>query len=341
MPSEFSLRQVLACLNISVFDPLVEPALKRACQIEEERKLVVKRNPFYGVFSLIVLQSAALLCFFGLRPYAVSAGVSLILLGSLSFGKTLTAAWRFFFKIYFFAGLFLLAETLFYISPLIVQGMVLLFLLCKALSVNGRESRVLSAFWFFISVLAPFLSGQTVSLFLAIGFFSLIGSAGLLFPLKNLYWREPSIIFAVLPLFVILEYETVWLTRGGAFVDQGNFVMAVMFSVQLLMLIFCLRKDLDPGEIVLSCLAVAGVFFCALFLSGGMAGSAVLFVTAFFTDARVMGRIAIILFSLFLVVFFLSLPISLFAAGLVAALSGIVFGACYLRLKRFVSPEKI
>lgn len=38
MPSEFSLRQVLACLNISVFDPLVEPALKKLAGLMRNRK---------------------------------------------------------------------------------------------------------------------------------------------------------------------------------------------------------------------------------------------------------------------------------------------------------------
>lgn len=74
MPSEFSLRQVLACLNISVFDPLVEPALKKACRIDAEQK-TAKRDPFHNIVSLVVLQAAALICFAGLRPYAVPAGV--------------------------------------------------------------------------------------------------------------------------------------------------------------------------------------------------------------------------------------------------------------------------
>ena len=58
MPSEFSLRQVLACLNISVFDPLVEPALKKACRIDAEQK-TAKRDPFHNIVSLVVLQAAA------------------------------------------------------------------------------------------------------------------------------------------------------------------------------------------------------------------------------------------------------------------------------------------
>lgn len=340
MQPDFSLRQVLACLNVSVFDPLVEPALKRACRIDAECK-EIKEKAFYSVFSLIVLQLAALICFIGLRPYAVFAGICSILLGSICFKKTLSAKWRFFFKIYFFAGSLLLAKTLFNISPLIVQGIVLTILLRAALFANGRETRALLAFWFFVSVAAPFGVDRSVSLFLLLGFFSLVGSAGLFFPLKGLYWREPSIVFAVLPLFIILGYETIGLIENGAVIDQSNLVFAVTFTVQFLTLIFCLRKDLDPGEILLFCLAAGGVFLCALLLSGGLAGSAVLFVTAFFTDARVMGRIAIILFSCFLLVFFLSLPISFLAAGTVAAFSGIAFGICYLRLKRFISQEKI
>lgn len=339
MPSEFSLRQVLACLNISVFDPLVEPALKKACRIDAEQK-TAKRDPFHNIVSLVVLQAAALICFAGLRPYAVPAGVFLVLFGGIAVGKTVSSAWKFFFKIYFLAGLFLLAETTFHFSAFAVPVILLFFLLRDSFGPKGRETRALLAFWFFVSVMAAFGTNQSVSLFLLTGFFSLVGVTGLLFPLKNLYWREPSIIFAVLPLFLVLGYETAVLTGAVFPVDQSGSVLAVTFAAQVLMLIFCLRRDLETGEIILSCLVAAGVFLCALLLSGGLAGSAVLFLTAFFTDARVMGRIAAVLFSCFLIVFFLSLPISLFTAGLVAALSGIVFGLFYLRLKRFALPEK-
>lgn len=339
MPSDFSLRQVLACLNISVFDPLVEPALKKACQIDAEQK-TAKKDPFHNIVSLIILQAAALICFAGLRPYAVPAGVLLVLFGGIAVGKAVSSARKFFFKIYFLAGLFLLAETMSHFSVFAVPGILLLFLLRGAFCPAGRETRALLAFWFFISVMAAFWTNQPASLFLLTGFFSLAGVTGLLFPLKNLYWREPSVIFAVLPLFLVLGYETAVLTGTVLPFDQSGLMLAVTFTAQALMLIFCLRRDLEAGEIVLSCLVAAGVFLCALLLSGGLAGSAVLFLTAFFTDARVMGRIAAVLFSCFLIIFFLSLPISLFTAGLVAALSGIVFGLFYLHLKRFVLPEK-
>lgn len=340
MPSEFSLRQVLACLNISVFDPLVEPALKKACQIDAEQK-TAKRDPFHNIVSLIVSQAAALICFAGLRPYAVFAGVFLVLFGGIGAGKAVSAGWRFFFKVYFWTGLFLLAETLFRFSPFAVPGILLFFLLRGAFCPKGRETRALLAFWFFVSAAAAFWTSGPVSLFLLAGFFSLAGAAGVLFPLKSLYWREPSVIFAVLPLFLILGYEAALLAGTVVPIPQSGFIMAAAFTAEALMLIFCLRGDLETGEIVLSCLVAAGLFSCALLLSGGLAGSAVLFLTAFFTDSRVMGRIAAVLFSCFLIVFFLSLPISLFAAGLVAALSGIVFGLFYLRLKRFALPEKI
>lgn len=148
MPSDFSLRQVLACLNISVFDPLVEPALKKACQIDSEQK-TAKRDPFHNVVSLIVMQVAALICFAGLRPYAVPAGVLLVLFGGVGAAKTGSAASRFFFKVYLLAGLFLLAETVFRFFPFAVPGIVLFFLLRGAFCPTGRETRALLAFWFF------------------------------------------------------------------------------------------------------------------------------------------------------------------------------------------------
>lgn len=339
MPSDFSLRQTLACLNISVFDPLVEPALEQARRIDAEQK-TAKNDPFRNVFSLFVLQAAALICFAGLRPYAVPAGVLLTLTGGLAVGKAGSPAWRFFFKVYFLAGLFLLAETVFRLFPFAVPAFLFLFLSRAVFRRKSREARTLLAFWLFVSVVAAVLPQGAVFLFLSAGLFSLTGVAGLLFPLKNLYWREPSMLFAVLPLFSALGYEAAALAGYVAPVAESGFIAAVLFTAEAFMLVFRLRKDLEAEETVLFSLISAGLFPCALLLSGGLAGSAVLFLTAFFTDSRAMGRIAAALFSCFLAVFFLSLPVSLSAAGTIAAFSGIVFGLLYLRLKRLEPTER-
>lgn len=126
-----------------------------------------------------------MICFAGLRPYAVPAGVFLVLFGGIAVGKTVSSAWKFFFKIYFLAGLFLLAETTFHFSAFAVPVILLFFLLRDSFGPKGRETRALLAFWFFVSVMAAFGTNQSVSLFLLTGFFSLVGVTGLLFPLKT------------------------------------------------------------------------------------------------------------------------------------------------------------
>ena len=341
MSSDFSLRQVLACLNISVFDPLVEPALKKACRIDAEQK-AEKRAPFHNVFSLIVLQVAALICFAGLRPYALPAGIGLVFFCAIALKKATISSWAFFFRVYFLAGLFLLAEILFRSFSFAVPVILLMFLVRSAFVFKSRETRTLLAVWFFISVFALCRTESSFFPLVPAAVFSVVGVTGLLFPLKGLYWREPSVVFATLPLFVVLGYDIFLLVTQTVFVlyPRGATVMAVAFTAEALMLICCLRKDLELGEIVLSCLAALALFLCAFLLSGGLAGTIVLFVTAYLTDARVMGRTAAVLFSCFLTVFFLSLPISLFSAGLICALSGAVFGWFYLRLKRSFVPEK-
>ncbi len=339
MSAEFSLRQVLACLNVSVFDPLVEPALKKACRLDAEQK-AAKRNPFHSVFSLIVLQLSALLCFYGLKAYALTAGLFLVVFCGIVLRKTTSQAGRFFVKIYFLTGLLLLADRLFSLSPLLVVGLVFCCLLYSMFTPRARDDRALSAVWLFCAVagsvflFAPDLFPWFVSLF------SVIGILGLLFPLKNVYSREPAIVFSVFPLFLLLGCEIVSLIDGTTVCVKNDALIAFSVAAEFLLLVFCLRKDLEPGETVLFLSADVALFLTGLFLSNGLGGTIVLFSIAFFTDARMLGRTAVILFSAFLIVFFLSLPISLLTAGWVSCVSGMVFGFCYLRLKRFSSQEK-
>lgn len=339
MSSDFSVRQLLACLNISVFDPLVEPVLKKACQIDAAQ-LTKKKDPFHGIFSLIVWQIASFICFLGLRPYAVPMGLLLIVFCAVAIKRITSVSGRFFFKVYFFSGVLLLAEKLFCFFPFIVPVIILCFLLQSAFCLQKREMRAVLAFWFFITVLLIFWNHFRNFVPVVIGCFSLVGITGLLFPLKNVYWREPSVMFAVLPLFFILFYETAVLIQIMTPMFQNRSVIAFFVMFESLMLIFCLYKDLDLSEFILFCLVTIGLYMCTFLLSDGLGGSVVLFFTAFFIDAHHLGRIAAILFTCFLILFFLSLPISLFAAGMVSMLSGILFVLCRLYIKRKILWEK-
>ncbi len=338
MSTDFSLRQLLACLNISVFDPLVEPSLKKACQIDAEQK-AEKKNPFHSVFSLIVLQIAALLCFYGFRSHSFSAGLFFVLFGGMFLYKTTSQGYHYFFKIYFLAGLLLWGEKLFLFSPFLVAVLLLFFLLRNLTNPKARDNRVLSALWFFGVVV------WTVFLFYpeffswTLCFFSLLGVLGLLFPLKNIYFREASVIFSVMPLFLLLVSELFCLEQKTFFCSRNEFLIAFTFFAEFFLLFFCLRTDLETNETFSFLFADFLLFLTGLFLSNGLSGTITLFTIAFFTDARDLGRSAIILFSCFLLTFFLSLPLSFLTAGWVCSFSGLVFALFYIRLKRFCLQE--
>lgn len=339
MSADFSLRQTLACLNISVFNPAVEPALKQACRIDAERK-TAKKDPFHGLFALTVLQLASFICFTGLRPCAFWAGTVLTLLGMIAAAKTKNAALGKFAKVYFWAGLMLLGEKLFFLLPAAVPALILPALLSGMAKQSRREQRILGSFWLSVTVFAAAFRLAPAAVFPIAGLFSLIGAAGLLFPLKGVYSREPAIVFILSPLFLKLGLETAALT-GFTIPAACGTVPAIAFTMQSVLLTLALRKDLESGEKALFWLSNAALFVFALTVSDGMAGAAVLLAVAYFTDARSLGRTAAALLIAFLTVFILNRTVSLSSAATLCAVAGLFSALLCKRLKRrFASKEQ-
>ena len=90
--TDFSVRQALACLNVSIFDADVESVLEHARLNEIERQNE-KRNPFHGVPSLFVQAFAAFVCFWGLRAFALPAGafLTVVCAAGLAWSRSLIA----------------------------------------------------------------------------------------------------------------------------------------------------------------------------------------------------------------------------------------------------------
>lgn len=338
MPADFSLRQALACLNVSVFNPAVEPALKQACRIDAECK-TAKKDPFHGLFALIVLQLAAFTCFAGLRPCALWAGTVLTLAGLIAAAKTKNAAFNRFAKVYLWAGLMLLGEKLFSLLPAVVPALILPVLLSGMTKQSRRERRILGSFWLTATVFAAAFHHAPAAVFPIAGLFSLIGAAGLLFPLKGFYDREPSIVFILSPLFLKLGLETSAMTGWTAPVPSGS-VSAAAFAMQGVLLTLALCKDLESGEKALFWLSDAALFVFAALVSDGMAGAAALLAVAYFTDARSLAKTAAALFAAFLAVFILNRPASLSSAATFCAVAGLLSALLFRHLKRrFASKE--
>ena len=319
MSIDFSMRQLLACLNVSVFDPTVEPALRKACAPEKDLE-TGQNNPFYNAVSLIGMLCASLLCFYGLRPYPFAVGMPLFIICGIAMYRTTSYTLRFFLKTYFISGAFLLTEACFRVFPASVTFLLFVLLMIGIFRPVGRWQRILISVLFFFSVCFIFHDRPIVPLAL----FFISGTAGLLFPLKNVYVREPAFIFAIFPLLLILIGEIFAVPEIVA-LSRESLKISVVFTSGLLLLFVGLYRDMEIEEFFKFCAGSVALFACGVFFSVGMEGSLALFLIAFFTNCTALGRIAVILFTCFFVLFFLSLPLSLFFAGTMSLAAGVVF----------------
>ena len=318
MSTDISIRRLLACLNISVFDPAMEPALKKVCQAEEKLE-ADQRDPYRRIMPQAGMILCAFICFWGLRPYALIAGISLFLICGVALRKAKSRAVRYFFRTYFLTGLLLLTEICFSFSAAAVVFLLFVFLLRSLFSSSGYWQRsVLSVLFFGTACLAA-RGYQAVSL----GLFSLAGTAGFLWPLKNVYSSETGVVFTVFPLVALLAGEALTLAGFPDLLPDSG-ILCAFFTAELLMLFCCLRRDLETEEIFKYIAGVFLLFLCGFFLSAGMEGCAALFLTAYFTDRSALGKTAAVLFPCFLAIFLLSLPVSLFSAGVIS------LGVCVL-----------
>ncbi|MBR1777680.1 MAG: hypothetical protein IJ752_03735 [Alphaproteobacteria bacterium] len=333
MSVEFSMRQLLACLNISVFDPAMEPALKKVCLTGTEQR-EEQKDPFCRLMPQIGMVVSALICFWGLRAYSLVAGAFLFLICGIALRKTASYSVRYFLRTYFLTGLLLLTKACFLFSPVAVIVLLFIFWGRSLFLPEGRWLRTVLSVLFFGYV--SFLAGEYRTVFL--GMFSIAGTAGLLLPLKNVYSREPSIIFAVFSLLLLLGNE-VFFMLGFINPLQGSVVLSIVFAIELLLLFCCLRRDLETEEIFGSVIGILSLFLVGLCLSVGIEGSAALFLVSFFMDCPALGKIAAVLFACFLLVFLLSLSVSLLWAGIISLTAGLFFEGLRFQLKLLSSKE--
>ena len=323
MSIDLTIRQLLACLNVSVFDPLMEPALKSAAVVQEERD--DSRN---AIFLCIGMFVAAFLCFLALRPYSLQAGGTLFLICGVLLKKTACFPVRVLAKTYFLSALLLLGERLFSYSPLAAVSVLVFFFFRSLFSEKDGLFRVLISVVLFIGTCVAF---KNESVFFA-GFFSMVGTAGLLFPVKKAYVKEAGTVFSLLPLLFLLMNDVYLLQNAG--VVRGYLVFPAAFMADFLLLVFLLRRDSDAAELIRLLAGAFVLFLCGFFLSAGIQGATVLFSLAYFTDSPKLGITAVVLFGLFLLVLLLSLQISLFVAGMTALCVAAFFEYLYFRLRR-------
>lgn len=324
MSIDLSVRQLLACLNVSVFDPVTELVLKK---IAAERK---KRNVFFdGTFSCIGMLTASLLCFWGIRGYFPVIGGFLFCICGLFLKKTQAPAARFVLKTYFLSGSFLLGERLFLYSPCGALAVVfLLFLWSLFVEEEGRLRTFLSVL-LFAGVYFAFPDDRLIYA----GIFSVIGTAMFLFPLKRTCFSEAGCTFVLLPLFLLLGKDLISLT-GTVRSPYETLPFSAAFSADFALLVFCLRRDLDLSELFRFAAGFIAALSVGVFLSAGLQGAAILFVISFFTDFRGIGKTAAFLFCAFFIVLLLSMQVSLSAAGVISLCFSALFGYACFRMRR-------
>lgn len=330
--TDFSVRQVLACLNVSIFDADVESVLEHARLNEIERQNE-KRNPFHGVPSLFVQAFAAFVCFWGLRAFALPAGAFLTVVCAAGLARSRSLIARYVFGAYFGAGVLLLVKALFAFAPafaVLASGALSAAACAKPVR---RAQRIQAAALFFVVcaiAVLPFGSGAAG---IILSIFCMSGTIGLMFPARQIRWRETAIFFTAAPLFAWAAYDTAALI---GVLPRGipNGAGAAVCLTETALLLFALRKDAEAGEKATLILWGIAASVAASVLGGGFALSAAVFATAYFTCGRALGKVAAAVFLWFWGLFLLSLPCSFETASVIGVVSGTAFFGLSLRLKK-------
>lgn len=330
--TDLSVRQTLACLNVSIFDADVENVLERARQNEIERQKE-KRNPFHGVPSLLIQAAAALVCFWGLRAFAWSAGAALTVVCGVGLARSRSLPARYLFGAYFGTGVLLLIKALFVLNPVLAVLPTGAMSAAACVKPVRRAQRIQAAALFFAVCVAACLplgggvSGAVLALF------CVSGTVGLMFPAREIRWRETAVVFTAAPLFVWAGYDAAALSgvlpRGIP--DAAG---AAVCLAETALLLFALRKDAEAGEKAALALWGSGAAVAACFLGGGFALSASVFATAYFTGGRALGKVAAAAFLWFWGLFLLSLPCSFETAAGIGAACAAAFSGLSARLKK-------
>lgn len=320
MSIDLTIRQLLACLNVSVFDPVMEPALEHAVAERKDKRI------FCGFLLYGGILTAAFLLFWALRPYAVYAGGALFCVCGLILKNAVRSSVRIFAKTYFLSSLLLLGERLFLFSPSAAVAVVSFFFVRSIFSESDSRFRTLIAVALFVCVCAAFENERAF----CAGVFSVAGTAGLLFPAKRVYAKEAGTVFVLLPLLLLLSEN---LTISPEMPFRNVVFFATAFTADFILLACCLKRDLETVEWIRFISGLLILSLCGFFVSAGMQGCAVLFLTAFFTDFPELGMASALLFGAFFLVLLLSLPVSLFSAGIAALCVASVFEYIYFRLR--------
>lgn len=325
MSSRLSVRQLLACMDVSVFKDETAFALerledRRSAGIEERRSLFENALLFVGMTGTFV--SAVLSCC-GFDYWGwTGLGLALLFFELYSFipvvwGRCLCWA-------YFSAGAFLCASAISFEAPFAGMAAGFLFLFLSHKKTDDPLCRIFSTLLcclvFTESALASGGNMPSYVIF-ALSFGGFILCA---FPRFNVFSREAVYIFLTYPLAFLAGIDAAEL--GGGLADVSLLWASLCFSCEFLLLMWALRKETDRREKALCFSLVLLALVSSFAVSAGLVGAAALFCLAFLADSRGLGIFAAGSAAVFCGLYLLALTWDLREAAILSlSLFGILF----------------
>lgn len=325
MIKNLSVRQLLACLNVSVYADAVKPLLEK--QGENHDLLLKNEQPLFFVFLLnIGMWGIALMAFHAFHFFEQDLwiGCVLVLLSSIGYFYNRSLLFSYFCWGYFLAGELLFLFALFQFSPAVTAFFALLFLLIGGRSERSpfRQVSTTLLFCFFLCK-AFYQNSPETALDNVVILLSSIGFLTFVLPVKYLYWRQASVLFLCIPLVLLLLCQMLSLT--GIELCAYSSRTSLMFCIEVFFLLIMLWKEMEYGErffcLILSLLLLA----IGYTVSPGLTGGAVVVFLAFFGDSKPLAFIGSGVMLAFFFVWLLTLPLSFGQAGWLLLLFSTVF----------------
>lgn len=314
-PPRMTVRQILSCLDVSVFSEKNEAALLTGGKLSPSLP-ETDGDLDFGRKALIWTGAAALLFAFS---KTAAAGIVLTAAGILLYRLTKKDVPA---ETLLLGGVLILTAALAVRSP-VTAAAASGVLLSLSVASPDRNGFVADTALLFAGTLL-FAAGKEGALTMA-GLLSAAGTGLFLFPAGRCYWRKAAVVFMILPLIVFAAAETAPLFGRTAAVPSRAPVYAVV--AEALMLFVPLYRDLNAKERIagIACAAAAGL--CAALFSAGAAACFVLAGVAYFTNGLCLGKTAARGLLLFIPAGFLQTRLSfdvLAAIGLAAAAAPVV-----------------
>lgn len=333
---QLSVRELLACLDISVFRDETALALER---LEDERVCrEASRRSFFEnglLFAGMAGSAAAVVAACRLLPYAGWAGLAASLLFYQLYAFIPVVWGRCLCWAYFTAGEFLLVQSVAVEAPAVAALVAGCFFLLSCRKTDDVLCLGIAAFVFcFFLTSSSFAVLKTDALNFIIPFFAFAGYGACAFPCTKLFPRVCVFIFLIWPLLLLAGVSAGQV--AGIWTDVSVSGAAFAFFAEFLFLNWALRAETDRREKALCLSAVLLALVAAYAVSPGIVGASALFCLAFLIDSKALAVFSAAAIPVFSGLYVLAMPADLETAAKVCFGVFIVLFLLQLRLKTLI-----